>query len=413
MKKSFFYFIVIAGTLMSASCSDDKQPWENIPSSPITGNDAVVTFNGDRSYGVVTVDTRSESSALVTLSNIIPGYPEITVPADMKQSGDGTFSLSGSTSLATPPEIFPMSKATASSSIYEMALKGTVTDSGKAQIAVTSTLTADAQGKFTGKWIPEKMLPITAELIAHAPVVVDLAIKGQPEKSAELSATLSLLGGLALYNSIGALDLQENGSMVIDYSTAIDLARALREGIDQNNGIYKAITDFKGSTGRNLVFWYNRADYLFVTPYIPNISYKIDVDNGNNPNLNDGAVTEKLEKMLADLAAMGIDTKALMSTFTSLNSTGIPIAAMPDGSSLKLVIDKKMIDPFISLLAPALPALDLKLKEYLADPANSAVAEILTTQLFPALGISSLQDLGKLWEEGIETFTITINLVKA
>ena len=370
MKKSFFYFIVIAGTLMSASCSDDKQPWENIPSSPITGNDAVVTFNGDRSYGVVTVDTRSESSALVTLSNIIPGYPEITVPADMKQSGDGTFSLSGSTSLATPPEIFPMSKATASSSIYEMALKGTVTDSGKAQIAVTSTLTADAQGKFTGKWIPEKMLPITAELIAHAPVVVDLAIKGQPEKSAELSATLSLLGGLALYNSIGALDLQENGSMVIDYSTAIDLARALREGIDQNNGIYKAITDFKGSTGRNLVFWYNRADYLFVTPYIPNISYKIDVDNGNNPNLNDGAVTEKLEKMLADLAAMGIDTKALMSTFTSLNSTGIPIAAMPDGSSLKLVIDKKMIDPFISLLAPALPALDLKLKEYIAEPAN-------------------------------------------
>ena len=242
---------------------------------------------------------------------------------------------------------------------------------------------------------------------------VDIALKGQPEKYAELSATLSLLGGLAFYNCIGALDLQGNGSMVIDYSTAIDLARAMREGIDQNNGIYKAITDFKGSPGRNLVFWYSHSPYLMVTPYIPNISYKIDVDNGKNPNLNDGAVTEKLEKMLADLSAMGIDTKALMSTFESLNSTGIPMAAAATGSSLKLVIDKKMLDPFVSLLAPALPALDVKLKDFLADPANAGVADILTTQLFPALGITSLQDLGKLWEDGIESFTITINLVKA
>ena len=257
------------------------------------------------------------------------------------------------------------------------------------------------------------MLPVSAELMAHAPVVIEIGLKGQPEKSAELSATLSLLGGLALYNSVGALDLQENGSMVVDYSTAIDLARAMREGIDQTNGIYKAIADFKGSTGRNLVFWYSRNPFLMVTPYIPNISYKIDVDNGKNPNLNDGAVTEKLEKLLADIAAMGIDTKALMATFESLNSTGIPVVATASGTSLKLVIDKKMLDPFVGLLAPALPALDAKLKDYLADPANAAVADILTSQLFPALGITSLQDLGKLWEEGIDTFTVTINLVKA
>lgn len=412
MKKSLFSLIVLSGSLLVVSCSDDKQPWEQIPSSPITGNDAVVTFNGERSYGVVGIATRSESRAVVSLSNIIPGYPEISIPAEMKQTSEGTFSLSGSQNLSTPPVIFPMSREDAIAPIYKMALTGIVTTSGKAQIAVTSTLTQEAQGNLSGKWIPEKILPVTAELMAHAPVAVDIAIKGQPEKSAELSATLSLLGGVALYNSIGAIDLQANGSMVIDYSTAIDLSRALREGIDQTNGIYKAITDFKGSTGRNLVFWYCRGNVMLVTPYIPNISYRIDVDNGNDPNLNDGAVTEKLEKMMADLAALGIDTKALMSTFSSLNSTGIPVAAMSTGSSLKLVIDKKMLDPFMKLLAPALPALDVKLKEYLADPANAAVAEMVTTQLFPAIGITSLQDLGKLWEEGIESFTVTINLVK-
>ncbi|MDE6416036.1 MAG: hypothetical protein K2K68_03290 [Duncaniella sp.] len=413
MKKSFISFAVLAGALMAVSCSDDKKPWQEIPSSHITGSDAVVTFNGDRSYGVVTVHTRSESRAVVSLSNIIPGYSDITIPADMKQSGDGTFALTGSTTLSTPPVIFPISRADALPEIYRMDLTGTVTTSGKAQIAVTSTLTAEAQGNITGKWVPEKMLPVSAELMAHAPVVIEIGLKGQPEKSAELSATLSLLGGLALYNSVGALDLQENGSMVVDYSTAIDLARAMREGIDQTNGIYKAIADFKGSTGRNLVFWYSRNTFLMVTPYIPNISYKIDVDNGKNPNLNDGAVTEKLEKLLADIAAMGIDTKALMATFESINSTGIPVVATASGTSLKHVIDKKMLDPFVGLLAPALPALDAKLKDYLADPANAAVADILTSQLFPALGITSLQDLGKLWEEGIDTFTVTINLVKA
>ncbi len=399
--------------MLAASCSDDKKPWEEIPSSPMTGSDAIVTFNGDRAYGVVTVDTKSESRAIVNLSNIIPGYPEITVPADMKQTGDGTFALSGSTTLSTPPVIFPMSRADAVPAIYEMALKGTVTTAGKADIAVTSTLTQSAQGNFTGKWVPEKMLPVTAALMEHAPVVIDLAIKGQPEKSAELSATLSLLGGLALYNTLGAVDFQDNGSMVIDYSTVIDLARAMQDGIDQTNGIYKAIAGFDGSTGRNLVFWYSRGNMLLVTPYVPNISYKIDVDNGKNPNLNDGAVTEKLESLIADLAEMGIDTKALMATFESLNSTGIPVAAAVSGSSLKLVINKEMIDPFVKLLAPALPVLDAKLKNYLADPSNAAMAEIVTTQLFPALGITSLSDLPSLWQEGIETLTITINLVKA
>ncbi|MBD5344664.1 MAG: hypothetical protein HDR90_06725 [Bacteroides sp.] len=413
MKNISLSFLVLAAAAITWSCSDDKQPWQEIPSSPITGNDATVTFNGVRSYGVVNIDTRSESRAVVTLSNIVPGYTEITIPADMKQTGDATFALSGTTDLSSPPEIFPMSKSTALPPIYNMSLSGTVTTSGKAEIAVTSTLTSEAQANFTGKWTPEKMLPVSAALKEHAPVVIDLAIKNQPAKSEQLSATLSLLGGLALYNAIGAIDLQSNGSMVIDYSTTVDIARAVSEGLDQTNGIYKAISDFDASTGPNLVFWYSRSPYLLITPYIPNISYKIDVDAGKNPNLNDGAVTEKVEKLITDLAEMGVDTKSLMDTFSSLNSTGIPVAATASGSALKIVIDKKMLDPFVSLLSPALPTLDAKLTEYLAQPANAAIAEIITTQLFPALGINSLQELGQLWEQDIESLTITINLVKA
>ena len=333
--------------------------------------------------------------------------------ADMSEQSSEVFALSGVKPLFTPPVMFPMSKTDVVQTISNLTLKGTVTTAGKADIALTSKLSAESQGAITGKWIPEKLLPLSPEMIEHAPVVIDVAVKGQAEKSAELSATASLLGGLAFYTTIGGVDFQDNGSVVIDYSSIIDITKALKESVDQETGIYKAIHDFDKSTGRNLVFWYCRTPLLMITPYIPGISYKIDVDNGRNPNLNDGAVTEKLQNMIAQLAELGIDTDKLLATFNKLNVSGFPVITKTAESSLSLTINKEMLDPFVELLAPALPALDMKLKEYLEDPDNSAIAEIVTGKLFPALGITSLTQLANLWDEGIENFTVTINLVKS
>ncbi len=413
MIKSTHIIAAFAAAMALASCSDDKQPWEQIPSSPITGNDAVVTFNGDRSYGVVSVSTHDENKATVTLSNIVPGYPTLEIITDLAEQSDGVFTLTGVKSLVTPPVMFPLSKSDHQQVISNLTLKGTVTTSGKADIALTSLLTSQSQGSLTGKWIPEKMLPLSEAMTEHSPVAINITLKGQPEKSAELSASASLLGGLAFYTTVGGVEFQDDGNVLIDYSSVIDLAKAIQESVDQQNGIYKAIHDFDRSTGKNLVFWYCRSPFLMLTPYIPGISYKIDIDNGRNPNLNDGAVTEKLQKLMEELADMGIDTDKLMSTFDKLNVSGVPVIAKTSGTTLSLTVTKEMIDPFVELIAPALPALDIKLKEYLAEPANSAVAEIVTDHVFPALGISSLTRLPELWTDGIENITLTINLTRS
>ena len=91
MKKSLL-FIMSMAMLATFGCSDDdnKAPWEELPSGPITGADAMITFNGDRSYGSVQIKADNSSKGVINVVNVLPGYPEVTMAVDMAQQPDDT-----------------------------------------------------------------------------------------------------------------------------------------------------------------------------------------------------------------------------------------------------------------------------------------------------------------------------------
>ncbi len=398
--------------MLFTSCSDDKEAWEKLPDTPITGADAYLTFNGERSYGQVTLTPFSQTEGSINLDNVIPGYLSVDMDVKMAEQPDGSFALEGSKSLTTAPEMMPGTRSVASYIIYKLTAKGSVSPDGKATVAIESKINKPASGNMTGLWHLPAMLPLTPEMKAESPAVVDIKLLGQPEKSAELSAEISMLAGAMLYQTVGEVEFNDNGNLTVIYSPVLDFTRMLTDGIDRNAGIFKELNPRNLSSGSNLVFWFYIAGAAHFSPYIPNIMYKIAVDNGQNPNLNDGATQEKLEAAIAALAEAGIDTQKMMTFFNRLNSTGIPVHAKAADGKLTLVITKDMIDPVVDIIAPALPALDARLTEFLAENSNSEIAALLTEKIFPALGVKSLTELGILWQKGVEDFTVTINLIK-
>lgn len=404
--------MISAVAMLFTACSDDKEAWEKLPDTPITGADAMLTFNGERSYGQVTLTPVSQTAGSIYLDNVIPGYLSVDMDVKMTEQPDGSFAIEGTKSLTTPPEMMPESRSDASFILYKLTAKGSVSPAGKAVIAIESKINESAAGNMTGLWHLPAMLPLTPEMMAESPVVVDIKLLGQPEKSAELSAEMSMLAGAMLYQTVGELDFNENGNLTLVYSPVLDFARLLTDGIDRTSGTFKELNPRNLSSGSNLVFWFYAKGAVHFSPYIPNIMYKIAVDNGQDPNLNDGATQEKLQAAIASLAEMGIDTEKMLTIFNGLNATGIPVPGKAADGKLTLLITKDMIDPFVELLAPALPALDARFTEFLADESNAGVAAILTEKIFPALGVKNLTELGMLWQKGVEDFTITINLRK-
>lgn len=412
MRSKLFYLIPALGLLM-AGCSDDKAAWEQLPSGPITGADAMLTFNGDRSYGRVILDAESADRGELELDNVIPGYPSVDMDVTLKEMPDGTLAVEGKKSLKDAPEIMPSTRSdTPPFVIYDLKVSGVITTQGKARIDVVSQLTQQASGNLVGAWVPKVMLPVSAEMMKNSPVVVNIALRGNAAESASLSADMSMLAGALLTQAVGSIDFRADGNFIIGYPATVDLARALTDGIDLATGQFKALRPMSLTTGKNLVFWYKMGEMVCFTPYIPNITYQIAVDAGQNPNLNDGATQEKLEKMIAEIAAMGVDTKKMLALFDRLNDHGIPFGAGASSSDLTIVITKKMLDPVMELIAPALPELDSKLAAFLADEKNAELAALLTEKIFPRLGVKNLQEFATLWATQIEDFTITLNFSK-
>lgn len=381
MKSQYLVITMVATILLLANCSSEKESWEQLPSTPITGADATITFNGERSFGIVTLDAQSATTGVLTLDNVIPGYSLENVNVTLDEKTDGSFAVDGSKTLVSPPMIMPLSRSDASPiGIYELKATGVVTKEGKAFIDITTAMTAEAGNDMAGRWAPENMLPVAVPYLSHAPAVVSITLAGKPEESAELSTRLSLAAGAIIYNVIGAVELASDGNLTVEYSPEIDAEKIIAQGIDDAAGEYADLKLPKLSSAKNMIFWYAEGEMLAVSPIVPKIIYQVAVDKGENPNLNDGATTEKTEKLIADLAAKGVDTTRLLKMLDKLNATGIPMGLKHEGNNMSIIITKEMIDPIITLLSPALPS----------------------------LGIKELEELGKVWQE-VTDFSLTLN----
>lgn len=411
MNRTFLTILFSVSLAIFSACSDDdKAPWQELPSGPITGADAMLTFNGDRSYGTLTVDARNAQSGTITLTNVIPGYPEIIMDVALDEQPDGSFTLKGTKNLNTPPAMLPDSRADTPSSIYTLTAEGTVSPDGKAAVAVTSALTTKAEGKLAGTWAPAKLLPLTPEGMAGAPVVVSLPGMENSPQTAKIGPTLSLILGNLVYQTIKSVSFNPDGNVIATFTREVDFLKMMSEGIDKTTGTYSPVAGTWETSGKNLMFWYCAGDMLMLTPYVPNILDQIMIDNGQNPNENDGAMAEIEKILIGKLTDAGVDTDALTSLFAKINKTGFPIVVAENPSGISLVLTKEMLDPIVTPLLPALPALDAKLDAMIAANPDDKTLTMITQELFPQLNIAHLSDLTDLWNNAGD-LTITLNLI--
>ncbi len=188
----------------------------------------------------------------------------------------------------------------------------------------------------------------------------------------------------------------------------------MEAGVDKQQGRYIHVNNDWKESPRNLAFWYSPGNYLCVIPYMPNIMAQIAIDNGEDPDLNNGALPEMEKQLLEKLAQLGVDVSVLMENFEYWNKNGIPLQIVrSDYNSMSLVLDEKMIDSVVKAFIPALDKLDEKLAEMIAADPNDPVVKLLMTEIMPELGINKLVDLGSLWINDTESFTIALKLNRA
>lgn len=411
MNRTFLTILFSLSLAIFSACNDDdKAPWQELPTGPITGADAILTFNGDRSYGTLTVDAHDAKNGSITLSNVIPGYPEVIIDVALDEQPDGSFTLKGTKKLNTPPAMLPDSRADATAAIYDLTAEGTVSPDGKAAVAVTSALTTKAEGRLAGTWVPARLLPLAPDAMSEAPVVVSMTGTGNPAETDKISSTLSLILGNLVYQTIKSVSFNPDGNVTATFTREADLLKMMTEGIDKTTGTYSPVAGTWETSGKNLIFWYCAGDMLMLTPYVPNILDQIMIDNGQNPNENDGAMAEIEKIFIGKLTAAGVDTNALITLFAKINKTGFPIVVAENPSGISLMLTKDMLDPIVNPLLPALTALDAKLDAMIAANPDDKTLAMITQELFPQLNIAHLSDLAGLWNNA-DDITITLNLI--
>lgn len=152
MRKNFYYFMAIlfCASLFSA-CSDDDEDevWKSWPTTPVSidGTNAIVTVNNAESTtGSVTFKANSEQSATLTLTDVVAGYPSLTMDVAMTP-GAGGYVFSGSTTVNTAPQVRSVS---ADPALLNVDVNGDITLEGRLNIIVTAYGPGLNLGTYTG-----------------------------------------------------------------------------------------------------------------------------------------------------------------------------------------------------------------------------------------------------------------------
>lgn len=142
MKNKFLWMATLALVLnLFSACSDDdeREMWKELPTTPIKidGSNATMTVNGETSStGEVAFKAESESRAMLTLTDVVGGYPNLEIPVEMTpQAGGNSYAFTGSTTVNTAPQVRSVS---ADPALLTVDANGTISTDGKVSIALTA-----------------------------------------------------------------------------------------------------------------------------------------------------------------------------------------------------------------------------------------------------------------------------------
>lgn len=450
MKKNlFFLFAMLCSMSMFVACSDDDDPKEvtpNLPTEALTpeSGNLTVSINGTAATtGSAQFEVQNASEAILTLTNVIPGYASVPVNVELEAQTDGSYKFAGEAGLTTPPSM--TTRAYYVPVIMNVAVQGTVTADGKASVTATTALSEEAQGNLAGTWNLSLQYPCTqGEFDAdtwetprydnpYPPIRLAWTAKDSEKLNGEqCGLILTRLCGNLLKEVVENISLSTNGNLTASYYPApifnqvYDWNSKQWTQSDPENAMTTWIMDALLnapttteeeapnieipvysrnwlSSPTNLVYWYQKDGYLYIIPNITAILNQVSADQGTNIDTSD----LDLQTILSQLTELGISTEQLMALIPTIQewmTTGIPLKYEVTGDRLSLYVTKEMAAPFMDLLLPALPGLWEMVVA--ADPTGMAGMAIML------LGIQDISDLQTIWENNTDDFSITLNLKK-
>lgn len=414
--KKLFALLTMAVMMTFAACSDsdEEAAWKQLPTEPIPGDNAMLTVNGGSTTGSVQLTATSTTRGTLLLTNVLPGYAEISMDVTLSGRTDGTFDITGEKGLTTAPSM--ISRADAESVIFNISVSGNVTPEGKATVNLISALSTEAQGGLAGTWdlLSEVKLKEDDGAMTIAPLWVTWSALDPAQANAEgFARGVGTFGSMPLYQVLHSVTFSTDGNIMAEYwSGNVDLQTAIFQGTvtDQETLITTFINIHEDEpwleSPRNLAFWYVKGDNLYVVPNITAILAQVGKDSGSSVdtgNLDISALLSKLGEYDITLTA------ELLSTVTGWLQTGIPLKYVKSNGALKLYVDKEMCSPIIEALLPALPKLDEMIAKLIAENPDDQSIQMLPMFL-AMLQIKNFADLEPIWNNNTDEFEISLNL---
>lgn len=416
--------IALVAAVSFAACNDDDQPaaWQQLPTTPITGENATLTVNGAPSEsGSVQLTAKSATKGDLLLTNVLPGYAEIAMEVSLTERADGTgaFDIAGETGLTTPPVM--ITKAEAAPVIFNVSVRGYITPEGKTAVALTSALSTTAQGGLTDSWNLLKKVTANDEgALMTAPLWVAWSAKDAEKANAEqLATTLRTLGSPLLFQFLHSVTFSADGNVTAQYrklgeefDMQTEIMNCMFSGFeyDENYNVV-GMADLHSDipwleSPKGLLYWYVKGGYIYLVPDIAAIIAQAKEDSGSDVTGGQSDITG----LLGSLGEYGINIDKLLPLVMQWMETGIPLKYEKTAGGLKLYADKEMCAPVIEALLPALPKLD----EKIAELANSddPMMQMLPMLLPSMLGVENLAALKTIWESNTDQFEISLNFEK-
>lgn len=171
MKKNLFYlFALICSMSLFTACSDDEEPWKELPKGELSSDKVELTLNGAATDGTVNFEALGAEKAQVQLKNVIDGYSDVKVDVDMKEQADGSFSFSGTQQIATKPVTRSVAQQTP---FLTVTVNGTVFKEGAVNLNVTTQGMALYLGTYAGETL---VLNCNGSTLEGKTVVLDASV---------------------------------------------------------------------------------------------------------------------------------------------------------------------------------------------------------------------------------------------
>lgn len=420
---------LVASILATTACQKDNadDAWRQIPVEQISvesGNAAVTVNDVTCSYGEVLLVADSKDAGTLTLTGIVPGYPEVKMKVDLRKKSDESFSFQGSTMVSTPPSVAATLRSTDDNPCYAFRVEGTVKLDGTISMAVATQVQGSYAASLTGSWnVTRKCKVDQTGTPVGGPVQVTWKAAGAAAPAvAKASVYANIFGCLFAAELMDQVTFDETGNITVRYwaepdlgddpmATLKQLAKMIKPDADGNVTFSAHHTDWETSPKANLVLWYAMDNALFI---VPNVSAIIDAADAEETRTDiDGIDMSSVIEILATLKALGVDVDALNTELQKVLTRGIEYKYTVNGQNLKIYVDKELCAPVIDALLPVLPTLDAVL-EQLAQSHDPEDIKTLQTikKIMNQIGLQKPSDLDLVWKATTE-FEIAYNFTKA